>query len=270
MGDVILFVCGGAARHIISRVSESPGVPMVLLDSNGDSSIPLRGEDVPDIYLDEYESYALAVENRDEIRARLRGMRVALIFSVLGGWSSSGILPVIAECARLEGCSVVSIAGLPFEPTRRDKGLAMMNEVLGLSDRMFVIDVAAYSKIYPDYKVHRTLNLVATAVSFSVKNLSAVMEGPFFSTFPKKIYTFAYTNDLDPSKAVTRAMDSTMFETSPDFGKMIVLVSSGFGTAQVESIFYTIVNMTGIVPDIVKRDDREDTKVLVFLPVHGL
>ena len=65
-------------------------------------------------------------------------------------------------------------------------------------------------------------------------------------------------------------MDSTMFETSPDFGKMIVLVSSGFGTAQVESIFYTIVSMTGIVPDIVKREDREDTKVLVFLPVHGL
>ena len=129
--------------------------------------------------------------------------------------------------------------------------------------------------------------MASRSIVFAVDNLAHMMEGPFFSTFPKKIYTFAYTNDLDPSKAVTRAMDSTMFETSPDFGKMIVLVSSGFGTAQTESIYYTlvssgfgtaqtesiyytIVSMTGIVPDIVKRDDREDTKVLVFLPVHGL
>lgn len=269
MGDVILFVCGGAARHIISRVSESPGVPMVLLDSNGDSTIPLRGEDVPDIYLDEYESYALAVENRDEIRARLRGMRVALIFSVLGGWSSSGILPVIAECARLEGCSVVSIAGLPFEPTRRDKGLAMMNEVLGLSDRMFVIDVAAYSKIYPDYKVHRTLNLVATAVSFSVKNLSAVMDGPFFSTFSKKLYTLAYTTGLSPSEAVSRAEDASAFDVDPTYGKSVVMVSSRFGTAEREATFDAIVGLTGIVPDIVTRDDAEDTRIITFLPVQG-
>ena len=114
VSNVILFSCGGAARHILGKMSESPGVPVVMLDSNGDSSIPLRDEDVPDIYLDEFESYTMAVENRDEIRARMHGMRVVIMFSVLGGWSSSGILPVIAECARAEGCSVVTVAGLPF------------------------------------------------------------------------------------------------------------------------------------------------------------
>ena len=45
-------------------------------------------------------------------------------------------------------------------------------------------------------------------------------------------------------------------------------MSSGFGTAQLEQIFHTVVSNTGIIPDIVKRDDREDTKVLVFLPVR--
>ena len=47
------------------------------------------------------------------------------------------------------------------------------------------------------------------------------------------------------------------------------MVSSGFGTAQMESIFNTVVSMTGIVPDIVKREDGDDTKVLTFLPVQG-
>lgn len=269
MGDVILFSCGGAARHILGKMSESPGVPVVMLDSNGDSSIPLRDEDVPDIYLDEFESYTMAVENRDEIRARMHGMRVVIMFSVLGGWSSSGILPVIAKCARAEGCSVVTVAGLPFEASRRDKGLRMMNEVLEMSDRMFVVDMAAYSRIYPDLVVHRVMNLIASSVSFSVRNLAHLMEGPFFSTFYKKVYTVAYTTDMSPSNAVARAADASAFEVDPAYGKSIIMVSSGFGTAQIESIYNTVVSMTGIIPDIVKREDADDTRVLTFIPVQG-
>ena len=60
-----------------------------------------------------------------------------------------------------------------------------------------------------------------------------------------------------------------MFPVDPAFGKSVVMVSSGFGTAQMESIFNTVVSMTGIVPDIVKREDGDDTKVLTFLPVQG-
>lgn len=170
------------------------------------------------------------------------------------------------------GCRVVSVVGLPmaFETERRKRAMAVLPQVLDYSDRVFILDMGSINRIYPDVKFIHILRMASRSIVFAVDNLAHMMEGPFFSTFPKKIYTFAYTNDLDPSKAVTRAMDSTMFETSPDFGKMIVLVSSGFGTAQTESIYYTIVSMTGIVPDIVKRDDREDTKVLVFLPVHGL
>ena len=47
------------------------------------------------------------------------------------------------------------------------------------------------------------------------------------------------------------------------------MVSSGFGTAQIESIYNTVVSMTGIIPDIVKREDADDTRVLTFIPVQG-
>jgi len=46
------------------------------------------------------------------------------------------------------------------------------------------------------------------------------------------------------------------------------MVSSNFGTAELESIMSTVAEKTGIIPDIVRRDDAEDTKVLTFLPVQ--
>ena len=108
----------------------------------------------------------------------------------------------------------------------------------------------------------------AHALGFALRNLAHMIDGPFFSTFAEKIYTFSYVNDLDPAEAVQRALGATVFPTDPAYGKLIVTVSSGFGTAQLEQIFHTVVSNTGIIPDIVKRDDREDTKVLVFLPVR--
>ena len=163
----------------------------------------------------------------------------------------------------------MTVAGLPFEASRRDKGLRMMNEVLEMSDRMFVVDMAAYSRIYPDLVVHRVMNLIASSISFSVRNLAHLMEGPFFSTFYKKVYTVAYTTDMSPSNAVARAADASAFEVDPAYGKSIIMVSSGFGTAQIESIYNTVVSMTGIIPDIVKREDADDTRVLTFIPVQG-
>lgn len=271
MGDVILFSCGGAARHILNSMSESPGVPVMFLDSNGDSSIPLRGDDVPTIFLDQYESYAVAVDSSDEIRERVRGMRIVVLFSVLGGWSTSGILPVVAEIARQEGCYVVTFAGLPFQQEfeRRERAMGMLNEVLELSDRMFIVDMEAYGRMYSQLKFRRVMNMVASSVSFSVKNLAQVMEGPFFSTFPKKVYTVAYTTDMSPSVAVSRAAEASAFDVDPYYGKSIVMVSSSFGTAQNEAIFNAVVEMTGVVPDIISRQDAEDTKVLTFLPVQG-
>ena len=272
MGDVTLFVCGGGARAVLSDATEAPDIPTVFMNTNRSSTISMVPEDMPGAFGDQFLAYSLALDNSDAIRDRLQGVRVAIIFSILGGGSGIGIPLGVSEIAHEMGCKVVSVVGIPmgFERERREKAMGVLPQVLDYSDRVFILDMESINRIYPDVKFVHILRMASRSIVFAVNNLAHAMEGPFFSTFSKKIYTFAYTNDLDPSKAVTRAMDSTMFETSPDFGKMIVLVSSGFGTAQVESIFYTIVNMTGIVPDIVKRDDREDTKVLVFLPVHGL
>ena len=270
MGDVILFACGGAAGHIFTEANESPDVPTVFLNVNSSSTIQLTDADVPGARADPFLASSLLSDNREAICAKLHGMRVVVLFSILGGGSGIGIPLGISEMARECGCKVVSVVGLPmvFEKERRERALAALPQVLEYSDRVFILDMESLNRNYPDVKFVHILRMASRSIVFAVDNLAHSMEGPFFSTFPKKVYTFAYTSDMDPSKAVERATGSTMFQTSPDYGKMIVMVSSGFGTAQIESIYSTVVDMTGIIPDIVKRDDREDTKVLVFLPVQ--
>ena len=270
MGDVILFACGGAARHILSSTRESPGVPVVFLDSHSGSSIPMADAEIG-AHMDQYDAYTLAYDNREEICASMRGMRVVIAFAVLGGGSGTGMLPVVARCAHEEGCAVVTVAGLPmqFESERRRTATQALPEILEASDRMIIMDIETINRLFPDIKAHHVMNRIASSITFSARSMASLMEGPFFSTFTQRIYTVAYTTDISPSSAEGRAVEASMFPVDPSYGKSVVMVSSGFGTAQIESIFSTVVSMTGIIPDIVKREDGDDTKVLTFLPVHG-
>ena len=270
MGDVILFACGGAAGHIVKEANESPGVPTVFLNANSSSTIPLTDADVDGARADPHLASTLVSDNRDAVRARMRGMRIVIAFAVLGGGSGTGMLPEVAQCAREEGCRVVTVAGIPmaFESERRSRATEAVGDVLALSDRTFLLDMEYINRIYPDVKFHHVLNRLANTISFSVRSMAHLMEGPFFSTFSRRAYTVACTTDMEPSKAVARAAEACMFPVDAAYGKSVVMVSSGYGTAELESIFETVVSMSGIVPDIVRREDGEDTKVLTFLPVQ--
>ncbi len=267
-----MVACGGAARHVMDTSHDPLGVPVVYLNANSGSTIPMTDADVPGSFGDEHLAYTLADCNSDAIRGHMRGRRVVLLFAVLGGGSGTGMMRAAAECARSEGCLVVSLVGIPmqFEAERRGRAMSALPTILSMSDRTIILDIESINRIYPDIKFHHILNRVASSIAFSARCLAWMMDGPFFSTFSQRIYTMAYTTDLEPSKAVEKAAEACMFPVDPGSGKSVVMVSSAFGMAQVEAIFDTVVRSTGIVPDIVKRDDREDTKVLTYLPVQGL
>ncbi len=204
-----------------------------------------------------------------EVESRMEGMRIVFILSILGGETGISMMRRLIGSARDRGCSVVSLVGIPmsFEYTRRERAMAALPELVGISDRLFILDVDAVQHMNVDRRILFMMRMIDSSISFAAYGLSDAMEGPFFSTFTQKVYTFAYSSELDPADAVNKALDSTMFESDPAGGKLIVLVGSGFGRAEVDSVYSTVVGMSGIIPDIVKRSDCEDTKVLVFLPV---
>lgn len=269
MDDVVLVVCGGGASSVIENAEGKMDIPTFFINSSARSSIQMVPDDVEGCFGDQYLASTIAFENIDRIREIFTGKRVAMVFSVLGGGTGTGMMPVVMGCARECGCKVVSISGIPmmFEVTRREKAMEALPEIIAMSDRSFILDVETLNILYPSIKFRNVLDVYSRTVAFALQNMYRTMEGPFFSMFSQRVYTFAYASDIEPVIAVSKAMENPMVETDPSAGKLILYVSSSFGTAEKESMTDAIVSMSGILPEIVKREDREDTKVLLFLSV---
>lgn len=262
LDDVVLFACGGGANRIVADSRISDHIRIIPINPR---EAAISGE--PDL------APPIASGNPDAIRSSLDGIRVAFMLAMLGGASGTGMLLETARVAKECGCRVVSIVGIPmqFEHERRERAMDAIREAVVVSDRMLLMDMGTVVELNVeanDPKFDAFFRISAHSLGFAVANLAEIVEGPFFSTFTERVYTFAYVTDIDPANAVRRALNATAFPTDPAYGKAVVTVSSGFGKAQTEQIFHTVVSNTGIIPDIVKREDREDTKVVVFLPAR--
>ena len=260
--DAILLVCGGGARHILGDADL--GIDRISMDK-GEMEPPAVNDGV---HLEEGLAFALAFDQRDEIRRMIAGKRIVMAFAMLGGGTGAGMIPMLAECAHGSGCSFVSVIGMPFEPDRRYSAFESLSEIRKASDRLFVFDTLSITRLHPDAQLRHALNIMASTVHMAIRSLAAMVDGPFFSTFTKDAYTVAYTTALYPSDAVASVAEASLFKPDPERGRFVVMVSSNFGTAELESIRSTVAGKTGIIPDIVRRDDAEDTKVLTFLPVQ--
>ena len=269
MDDVVMVACGGGAFRIVDCAGSRITIPKVIINSNENSVIPLVPEGVRGCFGDTHLAETLLEDNIGSLSDFFKGRRIAIIFTVLGGGTGNGMMPTIIQCARSSGCSVVSLVGIPmsFEKDRRDRALELLPGLVELSDRMFVMDLEILNRLFPRIKFRNGLEVHARTVAFALENMYRLMNGPFFSTFSQRIYTFAYASDLDPLTAVTKAMESPMVETDPSEGKLILFVSSGFGTAEEESIIQDVVSISGILPEIIRREDLEDTKLLMILSV---
>ncbi len=260
MDDALLFACGGGASHMLD-VHALRSMQVIRVNPK-ESANSFEGD----------MASPLAAGNPDDIRERLRGVRVAFVFAVLGGFSGTDMLIDIATIARQEGCKVVSIAGIPmgFEKDRRDRAMRALGRVVAVSDRLILFDMATVLKVVSedrDPKFDALMRISAKATVFALDCLAHLVEGPFFSTFSEVSYTFSYKSDENPVDAVMGAMGSYTFPTDPELAKAVVFVSSTLLQAERDMIFDTVVSSTGILPDIVKREDTDDTKVAVFLPV---
>lgn len=271
MDDVVLVACGGGAYSLLDTSKDRLTVSPVFINSNDKSTIPLVPEGINGCFGDSCLAEVLVEENLENIEPIFEGKRIAIIFSLLGGGTGNGMVPMMIRCARSSGCSVVTVVGTPmsFENFRRDKVMEILPELVRISDRTFIMDLETLNKLYPKIKARNVLELYSRTVVFALNNMYGLMNGPFFSTFSQRIYTFAYATDMDPLTAVIKAMDLPMVETDPTEGKLILFVSSGFGTAEEESIVQGVVSRSGILPEIIRRDDLEDTRLLMFLSVKN-
>lgn len=259
MTDAVLFACGGGAASVISE--------------SGFDALPVYYTNPREVNFTTKPVF-LTLMGRgdpDKIREKLNGVRVVFVFAMLGGESGTRMLQEVAGYAKDEGCKVVSVVSIPWklEPDRRQKALDALMNIVDVSDRVLLLDIQTIVELREvDSKANEFFRSVRSVIKFVLNGLAQMLNGPFFTTFVEKVYTFSYVNDIDPVRAVGYAMNATAFPTDPSYGRMIVTVGGGFETAHIEQVFDTVANNTGIIPDIVRREDREDTKVVIYLPVQ--
>ena len=266
--DVLIVACGGSGRRVFAESEGILDAPVVFINSNDSSTIPLVPSGMEGCHGDPELASAIAFENVGAIREAFQGYKAVVVFSIFGGGTGTGMVPVILRCARECGCRTISVIGIPlsFESARRKLAQGALGKVSEASDRMYVLDEDSVVRMCPDARVNSTFRMISHSIIFTVKCIADLLSGPFFSTFFDKVYTFAYVSEMNPVKAVEKAITASGDDPA---GGIVVAVSSDLGEAESGAIYDKVAEMTGMVPDIVRRNDREDTKMVVFFSVWG-
>ncbi len=269
MQDVLVVACGGAGCNVFSEAEDMLDCPVMLINSNKTSDIPLAPEGVDGCRGDPELAFSMAFENMDAIKDAFKGYRAVIVFSILGGGTGTGMVPIILQSAISCGCRTISVMGLPLMVEKERRGLAegVLAEISSHSDRMYLLDEDVVINMHPDSKAHNIFKVISHSIIFTVKCIADLLSGPFFSTFFDKVYTFAYVSEMNPVKAVERAVESSVPAVVDPIGRIVVAVSSETGSAESDAIYEKVAEMTGVIPDIVHRNDREDTKMVVFFSV---
>jgi len=267
--DVLVVACGGAGRNVFSEAEDILDCPVMLINSNSSSDIRMAPDGVSGCYGDPELAFTLAFDNVDAIKEAFKGYRAVIVFSILGGGTGTGMVPVILQTAAGCGCRTISVMGLPMllEKERRALAQGVLGEISAHSDRMYLLDEDAVIRMSPDAKAHSFFRMISHSIIFTVKCIADLLSGPFFTTFFDKVYTFAYVSEMNPVLAVEKAVNSSVPTVVDPIGRIVVAVSSDIGSVESDAIYEKVADMTGVMPDIVRRNDKEGTKMVVFFSV---
>ncbi len=224
--------------------------------------------DVPVEFISNAHSTFPSEDGEAVMRGRFRDFRVIIPFCILGGDVGYSKMCTVIRNAKMVGCKVVTIAGIPFiEQDRRQRALDSISEVKALTDRLLIIDMAVTPVIFKSERTaDQVVRMVDYTVLYTVNALAKAIEGPFFSIFEDEAYTFAYSTDTVALNAVMSALEAMILKA--DFSKKsVIMLSSHMTSGECEIISEEFVKSTGSMPEIIRREDKDDSKVLVFLPI---
>lgn len=204
---MIVFGCGGAGGHIISRLGDSlKSVPRVAINTDMDG---LRDLDVdrkicigkaltfgmdscgfPEVA---ERSAELAV---DEIRDCLISKDIVFIVAGLGGGSGTGISPFIAKAAKGLGLVAFGIVILPFsvESTRRALAEDEVENLRQVTESTIVLDNDSLQRFGDDITLDRAFHIMDRMVVKIINDVGDRMSRSFMATIADEI--LAYHSDV--------------------------------------------------------------------------
>ena len=253
MGDVLLVACGGGANSALSK-ADIPISPMMAISR---------------------ENGTISIDDKELIRKGMANYRVVIPFCILGGQVSTDIVREVIRCARAEGCKVVSVLGIPLEmeADRRERALRNLSDVVALSDCCLAFDMQrsmdVFMETYVDRKFDFFFMMIDRLIVTSINAIKDCLDGPFFTVFKDKLYAFASCNDVLTVNAVVKAWNLMLFDNNTEKDGLVILVSALTSSAEMDAIRDRAVRELGIMPEVMRRTDSDDSKVIVFRSVSS-
>jgi cell division protein FtsZ len=204
---MVVFGCGGAGGHIISRLEDSlKNVPKVaintdmegLRDLNVDRKICIGkavtfGNDSGGFPEIAGRSAELAV---DEISNCLISKDIVFIVAGLGGGSGTGISPFVAKVAKGLGLVAFGIVILPFsvEGSRRALAEEEVEALRSVTESTIVLDNDSLQRFGEDITLDRAFHIMDRMVVKIINDVGDRMSRSFMATIADEI--LAYHSDV--------------------------------------------------------------------------
>ena len=265
-GTVLAVACGGGACRTLEGNESRLGYPLMKINTDGRSVTYSRNSGDPGTRGDMVLASGIVRENSEDLKKVFRNYRTVLLFLMAGGGTGTGMAPVILEAARECGCRTVVIMGLPlkFEDRRRGDMKEYIEGISAFADRMFLSDEQTMLMMNPDTEARWVFTRMANSLFFAVKSIADLLGGPFYTTFPHKTYTFVYESDANPASAAEKMVSFAVGNMDGYSGRIVVAVGSDFSDIESRAVTDKIAGISGILPDIIHREDAEGSRFLAF------
>jgi hypothetical protein len=266
--DVLVVACGGAAKNALKIINSEDDDPWQMHQAAMEEFghrfevLSSRFSTVP-------------MDDPEKIRQCMEGKRVVVPFSILGGDVGTDIIKEVIRCARDIGCKVVSVFGIPmgWEPDRRERAFRALPEVASLSDCCLVVDMQKLMDVNLEFDTNRFwkafLKMSDNLIRSSIWSIVEYMQGPFFTVFTERMYAFVVSTDVLPVNAVLRSWGHLMFDNNPALDSLVIMVGANITTPEIEEIRNRMVIESGIMPEVIRRNDPDDSKVMIFRAVRS-
>jgi Cell division GTPase len=273
MSRTLVIGCGGAGCNTVSRIgADIPILKMNTGSQDPDVKISMADSNVGGCRGDSDLGWALASDYKDDIKKEMKGYKNIIVTAGLGGGTGSGAIPVISECARELGSKMISVVSIPmsFEKERRTRAIRQMEKVIEISDRTVLFDIDRMPSMGGGpLKISDAIRSADEMMKEAIERAANMLEGPFFSTLSKNVYTVAYSAGGDPARTALIAMDHYLFDTNPDRGKVIVTSDSVISGSEEETIMGSICDRTGIMPEVISGRETNGHGIMLFIPISS-
>jgi len=178
------------------------------------------------------------VKHVNKIREVVKGVKLTLVISGLGGATGSGLAPLVAEVAKEEGSLVMAVAIMPanFEHSKLFHASIALRHLSRACDHIIVIDNNDFTQALSNKPILDVYEEVNERLAFALSRLLGAFEKEDYAVSLEKTVTtsvkdrftlLALSDRVDTLEAVSEAVASIYKKADPNEAESVLLYLSG-------------------------------------------